>query len=190
MKPTYGLPLACFEELRRDLARESDRGRLLLAGIYIESFLTAKFLNHGLKPGSLFMMIKQARAACWIEEDVFHDAEIIRRLRNRCAHEGGRVELDAEDICRALEQFQVPHRRYYDWGQVRAASIGKGFVLYNGERPDGAVKDLRVPATMTFNLAIWTILHVLAANLEIPFATEDPNEAVIFELPSFMRFAP
>jgi hypothetical protein len=189
MKPTYGLPISCFEELRRDLALESDRGRLLLAGICIELFLKAKFLNEGLKPVSLFAMLKQARTASWIEEDVFHDAEIIRKLRNRCAHEGGRVELDADDIRMALEQFQVPNRCYRDWAQVRAASTAKGLVLYSGERPDVAVEDLRVPAAMTFNVAIWAILYVLAANLEIPFGTEDPNEAVIFELPSFMRVA-
>jgi hypothetical protein len=189
MKSTYGLPISCFEELRCDLALESDRGRLLLAGICIELFLKAKFLNEGLKPASLFEMLKQARTASWIEEDVFHDAEIIRKLRNRCAHEGGRVELDADDIRMALQQVQVPHRRYHDWARLRAASTAKGFVLYSGERPDSADEDLRVPAAMTFNVAIWTILHVLAANLEIPFATEAPNEVVILELPSFMRLA-
>lgn len=30
VKTTYRLPISCFEELRRDLALEADRGRLLL----------------------------------------------------------------------------------------------------------------------------------------------------------------
>jgi hypothetical protein len=34
----YGLPLTCFKTLRSELARECDRGRLLLAGITIELY--------------------------------------------------------------------------------------------------------------------------------------------------------
>lgn len=187
MKTVYGLPISFFQTLHRELEIESDRGRLLLAGSCIEMFLEAKFLNEGLKPATLFNMIKHARAVSWIDEDLCHDAEIIRKLRNRCAHEVARVELNAEDIATALEHFQVPNRRYYDWGKVRAASTANGFVLYNGERPDQAIEDLRLPGAMTFNVAIWTILYVLAASLEIPFATENSKEAVIFELPSFMK---
>jgi hypothetical protein len=185
----YGLPLSCFKDLSRELVVESDRGRLLLAGIYVELFLRARFFNEETKSGSLFEMLRRARANRWIEEDVFHDADIIRKLRNGCAHESGRVEMNEDDIRDSLERFRVPRRCYFDWGQIRAASTESGFVLYSGERPENAVSDLVVPGTMTFSAAIGIILYVLASNLEVPFAIENSKTAVLMELPPFMQLA-
>jgi hypothetical protein len=186
-KTAFGFPQGYLPNILRQLARESDRGRLLLAGICIEELLTAKFLNEGLQRMTLAEMLKRSRKAGWIDEDVFHDAEIIRALRNRCAHEGGPIEIDAEDIRTSLERFRVPHRRYYDWGKIGIATTPNGFVMYNGSRPAHAIEDSYLPGLMTFNIAISVILLVLAANLEIPFATDKPGTVVIFELPEFMR---
>jgi hypothetical protein len=182
-----GFPLAYLWDIRKQLAGESDRGRLVLAGICIEELLKAKFMNEGVAPRTLFQMLKHARAVGWMDEDIFHDGEIIRGLRNRCAHDGSAIEINAEDIRSTLERFQVPKRRYYDWGKIRAATTPNGFVMYNGERPAHAQADLHVPGRMTFEVAIGVILLVLAANLEVPFATGESGTVAILDVPEFMK---
>jgi hypothetical protein len=198
----YALPLASFEAFNKVLAEESDRGRVLLAAAWIEEFLKVKFMNEFSKGNSrsrdqLFSSngpfatfsgkLNAAFCAGWIDADVYHDVQIIRRIRNECAHSVEPVSLNEERNRKLLECFRVPHREYSDWGKLRAVSTDEGLIIYVGGRPKEAKEDLYIPGALTFSMALSVIVAVLVANLGIPFATEEPNTIAVVKLPKHME---
>lgn len=91
-----------------------------------------------------------------------------------------------------VEKFRVPHRQYFDWGKIRVVSTGKSIIFYrdgDGERPADAKEDLHIPGSVKFRMAGSLILGVLAANLKIPFMTDEPGTAAVVRLPAHMSLA-
>lgn len=202
MPKMIGYPLECFEAINKALADESDRARVLLVAGWIDEFLKVKLMNEYSKGNSrareqLFSAngpfatfsgkVNAAFCAGWIDQDVYHDIEIIRKLRNECAHSINPVSLEDEKFREMVEKLRVPRRQYFDWGKFWIVSTGNSFVFYpDAERPADTQDKLHVPGKLTFKLACSAILGVLAANLEIPFMTDDPDTAAIIKLPAHM----
>lgn len=198
----HTLPLARFEAFKVTLHEESDRGRVLLAIAWIDEFLKISLMNEFAQGNSraraqLFSAngpfatfsakLNVAFCAGWIDSDVYNDVEILRKIRNECAHDVEPVSLSAENNRHLLGQFRVPHRAFDDWGQLRAASTENGVVIYVGERPDEAKEDLYIPGNLTFGMALSVIVAVLVSDLKIPFTTGDSNEVVILSIPDYLK---
>ena len=202
-KKKYVMPLSCFQEFNRVLAEESDRSIILLAAAWIDEFLKYKFLNEFSKGNSkareqLFSSngpfatfsgkLNAAFCAGWIDADVYHDVQVIRKIRNDCAHNVNPISLNDEHIRKLLENFRVPHREYLDWGKLRAVSTTDGSVIiYIGERPQDTKEDLYIPGMLTFKMSISFIVAVLVSNLGIPFSTEDPDTIAVVTIPDYMK---
>jgi len=198
----YGLPLRCFEVFSTSLADESDRAQVILAASWIDMFLKAKLMNHfskgnararkeiftGNGPFATFSAKLNATfCAGWIDRDVYHDVQIIRKLRNTFAHSIEPVSLNDKEVRTLLESLRVPHRQYDDWGQLRAASTDNGGVLlYTGEKPPEAIEELHTGA-ITFRMALPLIVAVLVANLSIPFTTDEEGTITTITLPGHMK---
>lgn len=199
----YALPFECFEAFKRALAEESDRARIIVSACWIEEFLKVKLMNEFSKGNadarkSLFSVngpfatfsakVTSAYCAGWIDADVYHDINVIRKLRNICAHSIEPVSLDDQETRALIESLRVPHRQFYDWGELRAAAIPRGVVLYTREKPSAdATEDLAIPGAATFKIALPLVVAVLVANLGIPFATAEERAAVTLELPEHME---
>ena len=110
-----------------------------------------------------------AFCAGWIDSDVYHDANAIRKLRNECAHRVDSVSLDTEEIRALLNALKVPDRRFSDWGEIRVAAIPDGVVFFKGDMPDEATEELCLPGAFLLRMALPLVLTVLAANLGIAF---------------------
>lgn len=198
----YALPLDCFEAFNSSLANESDRARVIVVACWIEEFLKIKLMNEFSKgntrarndlfsnngPFATFSAkINAAFCAGWIDSDVHHDIQIIRKLRNIFAHSYNPISLDEEEDRKLVQSLRVPHREFYDWGQLRVASLADGVVFYSGEKPPEAREELHIPGAATFRMALPIVLAVLAANLGIPFATDEEGTIAKIKLPKHMK---
>lgn len=194
----------CFKMFNTAIAEESDRAKVVLVAAWIDHFLEIKLMNEFSKGNAdarkrLFnssgpfanfaAKLDTAFCAGWIDADVHHDVRIIKKLRDDCAHTIASISLNDERIRTLFENFRVPQRQYYDWGELRAASTNDGVVVYSGERPENAKEDLYVPGAFTFSMAISVIVAVLVANLEIPFATDEKERIFMMKLPEYMEIA-
>ena len=140
-----------FDELRS----ESDRGGTILASVWINNLLERKlralftegnadtrrkiFDLNG--PFSSFLSkILAAYSLGWIDSDIYHDINLLRKIRNLFAHELHRIDLESPRLQRHIEKFKIPNRYYHDWNELRAASTGdgRGVILYTGEQPSDA----------------------------------------------------
>lgn len=201
-KNAYGLPLDCFEAINKSLSEESDRARIIIIACWIDEFLKVKLMNVFSKgnrearktlftnngPFATFAAkINVAFCAGWIERDVYHDIQIIRKLRNICAHTYDPVSLDEEEARKLLESLRVPHRQIYDWSDLRLASTDDGIIFYTGKKPPEVKEDLDIPGELTLKMALPVVLVVLASNLGILFGTHKEGESVIIELPKHMQ---
>jgi hypothetical protein len=65
---------------------------------------------------------------------VYHDIQVIRKLRNTFAHSYNPVSLDEGETRNLIQSLRVPCRQFYDWGQLRAASTDDGVVIYRMSR--------------------------------------------------------
>ena len=202
-KHLCGMNINCFKVINKTIAEESDRAKVVFIAAWIDNFLEVKLKNEFSKgnvkardqlfkpsgPFSSFSAkLNTVFCAGWIDTDVHHDVQIIRKLRNDCAHTIEPISLNAENIRSLLESFHVPRRQYYDWGELKAASTNNGILLYTGEKPEEAEEDLYL-GELTFKMAISVIFAVLVANLEIPF-TIDEKEFFIMTLPEHLEIAP
>ncbi|NLW48807.1 MAG: DUF4145 domain-containing protein [Firmicutes bacterium] len=133
--------------------------------------------------------LNAAFCAGWIDADVYHDVQIIRKIRNDCAHDVNPISLYDEHIRKLLEDFRVPYREYLDWGKLRAVSTDDSVIIYIGERPQDAKEDLYIPGVLTFRMSISVIVAVLVSNLGIPFSTEDPDTITVVTIPDYMKNA-
>jgi len=205
MKPgetVHALPLESIEAINAALAAESDRAQIIILSAWIDESLKVKLLNEFGKGNSkarraLFSnngpfatfsaKVNVAYCAGWIAADMYHDIQVLRKLRNEFAHRYNPVSLNDEKYRTLLESLQVPHREYFDWGQLRAASLDDGVAIYAGERPAEARDDLDIPGTLTFRMALPVVLAVLAYDLRIPFTTEEEGTLAIINIPSHMK---
>jgi hypothetical protein len=199
----YVLPLDCFEAFNSSLSDESDRARVIVVACWIEEFLKVKLMNEFSKgnagarktlfsnngPFATFSAkINAAFCAGWIDSDVYHDIQVIRKLRNTFAHSYNPVSFDEGETRNLIQSLKVPHRQFYDWGQLRAASIDDGVVIYSGDdEPPEAREELHIPGAATFRMALPIVLAVLASNLGIPFATDEEGTIAMINLPNHME---
>ncbi|HDR9135963.1 TPA: hypothetical protein QDB11_000570 [Burkholderia vietnamiensis] len=111
--------LADYMEFRRRLRAESDRGCALVGAAYLDDEITkllrARMVNNkrntdalleqGRAVSAFSAKIRVAYAMGLIPDDVLHDINIIRDIRNKFAHLHGALSFDDESIgdqCRAL----------------------------------------------------------------------------------------
>jgi hypothetical protein len=201
-KKLYAMHLDCFKAFNKALAKESDRARLIIIAAWIDHFLKVKLMNEFSKgnaksrndlfstngPFATFSAkLNAVFCAGWIDADVYHDVQIIRKLRNEYSHTIEAISLNDKRIRKLLEKFLVPRREYTDWGELRAVSVENGVVFYSGERPDEAKEQLFIPGALTFRMAITVIVAVLVANLDIPFATDEKGCITKVKLPKHME---
>lgn len=186
------------------LKNESDRAKLILASAWIDYFLLLKLQNEFSKGNSkarknLFSLngpfgtfsskLNLAFCAGWIDSDVYHDIQIIKKLRNECAHSINVISLDEERIRKEIEEFQVPKRKFYDWGELWAVYKDKKIIISSGEKPTNPTENLYIPGNLTLLIALPTILTVLISNLKIPFSLKVDNQDIIFtiDIPDYMK---
>ena len=198
----YALPLDCFKAFNSSLSDESDRAIVIVVACWIDEFLKVKLMNEFSKGNarnrkalfsnngafaSFSAKINAAYCAGWIDSDVHHDIQAIRKLRNIFAHSFNPVSLDDEEIRNLLESLKVPHRQFYDWGQLRAVSTSRGIEIFSGDEPPEVREELHIPSVATFRMALPIVLAVLAANLDIPFVTDEEGTIALVRLPSHME---
>ena len=186
------------------LKNESDRAKLILIVSWIDYFLHAKIQNEFSKgnkkarkelfsangPFTTFSSkLNLAFCAGWIDSDVFYDIQIIRKLRNDCAHSIENISLDEEKIRNKIEEFKVPKRKFHDWGELWAVSTDKEIILGTCKKPNNVTENLYIPGSFTLNLALPVILTVLISNLKLPFSMEGDNKDIVFavDLPDYLK---
>ncbi|MBD3339725.1 MAG: hypothetical protein GF353_11490 [Candidatus Lokiarchaeota archaeon] len=191
------------DQILNSLKHESDRAKLILICSWIDYLLKLKIQNEfseGNKkarkdlfssngPFSTFSAkLNLAYCAGWIDSDVYHDIEIIRKLRNHCAHSIENITLNEELIRKEIEKFKVPKRQYYNWGELWATYNEKEIIISTGEKPDNVSKTLYIPGNLTLMIALPIILLVLISNLKLPLSLEDENNTIItIALPDYMK---
>lgn len=170
---------AFFEELRG----ESDRATVILYAAWIDHLLEQKLRLHFSKGnaeqrdklfdgnGAFHAFSSKVNAAfClgWLDADVRHDIDLIRRIRNRFAHQIHGLSLKTPEIRDLADKFRIPHRDFHDWGKLRAAASkdGRAVILYTGDPPDHAGAPLDTTG-LTFRFAASWVVAYLAANLEV-----------------------
>lgn len=198
----YALPIDCFKVFNTALSNESDRGRVIVAAAWNDQFLEVKLRNEFSEgnaktrealfsengPFSNFSSkLNAAFCAGWIDADVYHDATIIRKLRNVFAHTVDPISLNDDKARALLETLRVPHRQFSDWGKLRAAATEKGVTIYTGDKPADAKEDLNIPGALTFRLAITLVVAVLVANLGVFFTTDEKGCLTKVRLPKHME---
>ena len=85
-----------------------------------------------------------------------------------------------------VAELRVPKREYYDWGEIGAARIDDGLVIFTGERPANAKENLDL-TKLTFRAGGSIVIAVLVANLRIPIDAGEPIGIVQYELPEHMQ---
>ncbi len=140
-----------FNELRS----ESDRGATILASVWIDNLLKRKLRALFRKGNSdtrrkLFDMngpfsgfsskILAAYTLGWIDSDIFHDINLVRKIRNLFAHELHGIDLESSRLQQLIEKFRIPSRYYHDWNEFRAVATrdGRGVILHTGDLPSNA----------------------------------------------------
>jgi hypothetical protein len=113
------------------LSEESDRACVILVASWADHLLRIKLANEFSKGNSdarssLFASngpfatfsakLNAAFCAEWIDRDVYHDLQVIRKMRNRFAHSIGNESLNDEPFPAMVASLRVPNREYYDWG--------------------------------------------------------------------------
>ncbi|MDN7419533.1 MltR family transcriptional regulator [Burkholderia dolosa] len=120
--------IADYMEFRRRLFAESDRGCALVAAAYLDDEITKllrarmvdnkhntdALLAQGRPIGAFSAKIRVAYAMGLIPDDVLHDINIIRDIRNKFAHLHGPLSFDdpaIKDQCGALRIALRSHRK-------------------------------------------------------------------------------
>lgn len=196
-----GISIDFGKRISDALSEESDRACVILVASWIDRFLRIKLAQEFSKGNSnaraaLFSSngpfatfsakLNAVFCADWIDSDVYHDLQVIRRLRNEFAHSIDSHTLHDEPFPAMVAKLRVPERQFHDWGQLSAVATDTGVVLFTGERPDEAVDDLDL-SKITFRMSASVIVAVLVANLGIPVDAGGSTGTVLFELPEHMR---
>lgn len=176
--------------LLRWLGHESERAAAILAAAWVDKLLERKleqlFSNGNndarkqlFKANGPFATFsaKTTAAFCigWLDSDVHHDLQVIRKIRNEFAHHIHGLSMESPPIRLLTESFRVPHREFYDWGKLKCAAADKGIgvVFYTDSAPEKIGDPLVVPAIFTFRLAVSWIIAYLAANLRVGVVVHD-----------------
>lgn len=201
---TKSISLDFGKRIEDALSDESDRACVVLIASWADHFIRAKlastfdggnvdarsalFSSNG--PFATFSgKLDVAFCAGWIDRDVYHDLNLIRRMRNEFAHSIESDSLDDGSFPQLVAKFRVPKRQFSDWGELRASTIDGGITLFTGERPAEAGEDIEV-TKLTFRLAASVLIAVLVANLGIPIEDEKTGKTIFLELPEHMRAIP
>jgi len=190
-------------QIINSLKKESDRAKLILIASWIDYFLRVKLQNEFSKgnkkarkdlfsangPFATFSSkLNLAFCAGWVESDVYHDIQIIRKLRNDFAHSINDISLDEQGIRKEIEKFQVPKRQFYDWGDIWAISTGNGIIISSGEKPENVDKNLYIPGNFSLIVALPIIVIVLISNLQIAFQVDSYKDLIFtIGLPDYMQ---
>ena len=180
-----------LNQVINSLEKESDRAKLILVVSWIDHFLNVKLQNEFSKgnkkarkdlfssngPFATFSSkLNLAFCAGWIDSDVYHDIQVIRKLRNECAHSIDSISLNEEKIRKEIEKFKVPRRKFFDWSEPNIWVVSKEnkIILTSGKKPDEATGKLKMffSGAMTLTIALPLIFTVLISNLRIHFLTE------------------
>ena len=178
-----------FDELRS----ESDRGGTILAGVWIDNLLERKLRALFTEGNSdtrrkLFDLngpfsgfsskILAAYSLGWIDSDIFHDINLVRKIRNLFAHELHGIDLESQRLQRLIEKFKIPSRYYHDWNELRAVATedGTGAILYTGEQPSDAGNALDIQR-FRYRWIISLLVAEVAASLDcVILIQESKNE--------------
>jgi len=203
----HAIPIEAIDAFNRSMLEESDRARVLLAIMWMDSFLTCRLRNDFAKgnrdarerlfsptgPLSSFATKTDiAFCAGWISPDLHHDMHLLRRIRNDCAHSLDFPGLNDNELSKLISQLRTPSRQYYDWGRLKAAATKDGAVIiYSGDRPEEATADLdfTVPGYLGFEMAIPIVLAVLVAELGVPLIVDGKGNQRTVRLPQHMTEA-
>lgn len=173
--------------LQLALKHESPRGIILLSLSWIDHMLEKKLaveFHHGkrrerealFKVGGPFhglsAKINVAYCAGWIGDDLFHDLNLLRAIRNDLAHQIKPCSPSANEIKGRLEQLRTPHEIYSDWLEVRAAETLDGVVLFSGDKPEEAGTELSLPGTFALKIGIPAVVGGLGRSLNVEL---EPN---------------
>lgn len=201
MNKQTGISIDFGKRVSDALSEESDRACVILVTSWADHLLRIKLAQEFSKgnadarsalfssngPFATFSSkLNAVFCAGWIDGDVFHDLQVIRKLRNQFAHSIDTLNLHDEPFPAMVATLRVPKRQFHDWGQLRAATTDTGVVLFAGEPPDEAIDDLDV-SKITFRMGASVIVAVLVANLGIPVNVSGSTGAIVFELPEHMR---
>ena len=183
-----------WSDFFQELGTESDRGATILASVWIDNLLERK-LRSLFKEGSsaarrnLFELngpfssfsskILAAYSLGWIHSDVFHDINLIRKIRNQFAHNLHGVNLESTEIRRLIDKFRIPTRHYSDWFELQAvaSSDGKAAILYTGEPPDDAGEPLSIQR-LRYQSIVSLLVAEVAVSLDLSIriqSSEIPN---------------
>ena len=180
---------AFFEELKD----ETDRGCAILAVAWIDHLLERRLGAHFSGGNSdarrkLFdangpfspFSAKVTAAFClgWLDADLRHDLDVIRKIRNRFAHQIHGLTLDDPDMAILVDSFRLPHREFSDWGQLRCAAKadGSGIVLYTGDPPEDLGEELSISRNFVYRWAVSIVVAYVAASLDVGVVVTDDSE--------------
>ena len=196
MSKTTTISAEVQQQLQQAIEHESPRGMILLSLSWIDHMLErrlstefdkgsrkeqeALFSFHG-RFHSLSAKIKFACSEGWIGDDLHHDLELLRQIRNGFAHRIEPCSLEANEIREKLEQLKTPYEIYCDWADVRAAELPDGIVLYTGEKPEDADAELRLPGTFALKFGIPAVVGVLGTALSLELESTEPVNAQVQE---------
>ena len=177
-----------------ELQSETDRGATILASVWIEKLLERKLVtlftegNSDARrklfdfsgPFSAFSSkILAAYCLGWIDSDIRHDIDLVRKIRNLFAHELHGLNLESPKVRRLVDSFKVADRRYHDWKELRAAATGdgRGLILFAGEPPREAGDELDIQR-FKYTWIISILVAEVASSLGVAIRAQDPqNEA-------------
>ena len=168
-----------FDELRS----ESDRGATILTAVWIEELLERKlkkFFSEGNSDArrrlyelngplsSFSAKIYVAYCLGWIDSTLFHDIDLIRRIRNEFAHKLHGITLESPKIRQLIDKLQTPRCHYSDWDELQAAATldGTGFILYTGETQAevGEVLDIQ---RLRYKMMVGSLVKEVCASLGV-----------------------
>ena len=172
-----------FDELRT----ESDRGATILANPWIDNLLERKLktlFSEGnsatrrklFDPNGPFSTFSSKILVVYslglIDSDIYHDIDLVRKIRNRFAHEIDCIDLEDPKLRSLIEQFKIPGRHYYDWNELRVSATrdGIGVILYTGEPPDDAGNALDIQR-FRYQWIISLLVVEVVAKLGLPIRT-------------------
>ena len=174
-----------FDELRS----ESDRGGTILASMWIDNLLERKLRALFTQGNSdtrrkLFDLngpfsgfsskILAAYSLGWIDSDIFHDINLVRKIRNLFAHELHGIDLESPGLQRLIEKFKIPSRYYHDWNELRAVATknGRGMILYTGDPPSDAGDALDIQR-FRYQWIVSLLVAEVAASLDCAIRIQD-----------------
>ena len=189
----YALPSTVFEEAARILREDCSRTRVIRSVALLDLVLQCGLRNHFAKGNAksrqrlfgrtgVFSSFASKADICfcagWISSDLYHDLGLLRGLRNDCAHDVDTFNINADDVSQRLAGLRTPERKFFDWGQLKHASLPDGsLVIFSGEPPQEVydIHDFTFPGAFGYREAFPILLHAVMAELEIPMPGDDDH---------------